>query len=318
MLSFKKKNKTKSDLITPNDINNILDSDAIIKEDIDSEIHMKITDKEPNTSIDGGRSSDEIIINFDELNNRFMFPTGDFNIRQLVKYISSIINFLPMQEMNNSTMVIEQYICKNNGQCVKLHNYDESSFMSNIDILIKLNNLLYKYEKEDLINDLSGLTDEEKDKVMTALKNFNLSLLNYTLQTIYNLSKKIKEINGTNYELNQLLIKYSVGIVYRITQYIDQKLNKHINEIGKIQQPEEPIRDDVKNKINKLLLDTPLIEESKKETEPNIEINPEEEIDEQIIITEEKDNEGVNHYDEKTGKIGTNNILELSDTETVA
>ena len=82
--------------------------------------------------------------------------------------------------MNTADAIIETFICKNIDNKIRLYDHIASIFMGNLEMLIKLNNSLFKYEKlfEKDINICNK-------KCLLKIKAFNFTLLNHTLKIIY-------------------------------------------------------------------------------------------------------------------------------------
>ena len=110
------------------------------------------------------------MVNYDKKYNKYIFydknntNIGEFNINQFIKYL-----ILPLYNdfdnntiLNNSTYIIETFICKNifdDNTFVesKLNNYINSPFISNINMLIKLNNDIITYKNNHLNNHLINI-----------------------------------------------------------------------------------------------------------------------------------------------------------------
>lgn len=202
--------------------------------------------------------NDNFMVKFDDSSNTFSFITNDkqntfigsFSIKQLIKYVVSVdnVNFLNDTSFDTSIPIINRFICVKNDDGIIIHDYIKSPFMGNLDMLIKLNNLLYSSESSDIFD---VFHDEEKTNALNSLKTFNFGLLNHTLKVITSASKN----SNINENTKKKLLHYTVGIVYRMTLYIKNQVEKnmkHVNltitNIKKIKS----IRENVDTKLDKL------------------------------------------------------------------
>lgn len=87
-------------------------------------------------------------------NNTFTFydnkksHLGFFTIEQLLKYITKDQEFLSNVGTGTSDAVIETFICKTHDGKVRIYDHISSIFMGNLEMLVKLNNALFQYEKK--------------------------------------------------------------------------------------------------------------------------------------------------------------------------
>lgn len=199
--------------------------------------------------------SGEILVNIDKNDKRFKFYDksqlylGSFSIDELMKYIShkydpknQFLPFVKSQAYDEAVNVIKKMIgsVKYNKNLkyayIDLLNYNESLFMGDITSLVKLNNMLHTFEKETLDNALASVDSEYAKKIRQFIKKFIYILLNYTLQLISETSEIIM-YDESKKKLKDELIKYSTGIVFRISQYVQEQLKiltDKMNEIEKI------------------------------------------------------------------------------------
>lgn len=92
---------------------------------------------------------------------------------------------------------------------------NNSPFLNDIDVLIAINKQLIDH---DAVN-AQNYDDIKKDK----LRKFICIMLEHTLGVISLISDTIK--NTPNEKLKYKLMRYSTGIVYKMTQYLQQSLN---------------------------------------------------------------------------------------------
>ena len=132
-------------------------------------------------------------------------------------------------DYKNSKYLIKKFIGKStfnkdiNYANIILHNYDESPFMGDLEMLIILNKQLHKFEQNSLNNELNLIDEKYRYKVESIIKKFIYILLEYTLTLITITSDLIKN-DKNKIKLKQELINYSIGIVYRISQYVQEQI----------------------------------------------------------------------------------------------
>jgi hypothetical protein len=192
--------------------------------------------KNTNTKVSNiyvGYSDNEQLFMFKNIDNQYI---GSFSIPDTIKYFGSVVDpqkqFMKhLNELNytNSAVIIKQFIGYPtykelvNYIDIKLHDYDSSPFMGDIEMLVKLNEQLHKFEQLSLSNELQYVDEKYRHKVELTIKKLIYSLLNYTLNLISTMSELIK-LDTDKDRLKQELIKYSVGTVYRISQFVQQQL----------------------------------------------------------------------------------------------
>jgi hypothetical protein len=201
-------------------------------------------------------SSDDsgILVNVDKNEQKFNFcdksknPIGSFSINELVKYIGhtydlqgQFLTHLGTQPYNEAVGIIKNMIGSVNydkstkSASINLLDFDKSPFMSDINLIVKLNSMLHDFEKEKLENELSKVDDKYKKKIRQIIKKFIYRLLNYTLQLISIISDTIKD-DDSKHKLKDELIKYSVGTVFRISQYTQNELNTLLDRNNEIEK----------------------------------------------------------------------------------
>ena len=169
---------------------------------------------------------------------------GSLNIDDIIDIINYEIN---MTYPNNETQKQKKYIFNNLIGNFKynnnlLHtdfipiNYKKSIFMKNLEALMFLNNNLHQFQKYEKIKKFDS--DEYNfKKLSNTFDRFIHIILLKTLELINIISKKLKD-NPDNRELKQILVKYTIGIVYRISQYVQKYSDKMINKINNINKEE--------------------------------------------------------------------------------
>lgn len=149
-----------------------------------------------------------------------------YNIEKSNKNISSddifsyIINYNDdkyKENENKSWKIIKKHIFYINNNIITIINFSND---------IRTNMYLYN-ELDDLIN--KNKNDLNTEKILL-VEDFILLLLSHTLKIINNISKTELSI-----EDKILYTKQSVGIVYKISTYINFKLNTINNKINQLQ-----------------------------------------------------------------------------------
>lgn len=129
---------------------------------------------------------------------------GNISFEDIMNYVSERLDIV--NEVTKK--LIESTICitTKNGT----HTLITSPFMTNIDILFALNNIIKLNDDKILIN--------------KNIRLFVINLLEHTLNIIATISKKVNDAQDDNNKFKNKLVKYSVGIVFRLTQYISKEL----------------------------------------------------------------------------------------------
>lgn len=224
---------------------NLLGQHTLQKPHLD--IHDHITPRAlhqntPRENIDGHEELDEFLLQYpigllkvkiDD--NKFIFHDyddvfiGQFSINDLINYVAKLPNIEPA-----TRKLIELTICKyatNNmtiGYDIKLNK--SSPFMSDIEILMKLNKLLKHFEANEIYN-LNDFASHEA--ILKNIRIFIYSIVEHTLDVISIVSKQLK--SGSNDVLKNKLMRYSVGLVYRLTQYLNASINSSESKYNELQ-----------------------------------------------------------------------------------
>lgn len=187
---------------------------------------------------------------------------GSFSIDQLIKYIGS----QQLKEFNDATTDIgfsESIIKKFIGDVsvdpdtdkiiINLKSPLESPLMGNINILININNKIFFYENNKLDNDLGKINDPtDRKKIKRIIKQFIYALLTHTLKVISTISNEIKDKNKP--ELKNNLLKYSVGITYRLSAFVKDHIDSQMMTVDKLNNNLEKlikIRQSIDDKLKK-------------------------------------------------------------------
>lgn len=217
---------------------------------------------------------------FDESNNLI----GYFTIEHIIKYLGQIydtknqfIKNIDINTYNKSKELIKtlifklKYSKKDKYVDFEFKDYTTSGFMGDIELLIKLNNLLYLYQNEHLQTELSKVDLHDRAKIEINVNKFIFLLLNYTLKLISITSDKLKNI-PENKELKDNLLNYSISLVYRINLFVQEQLKVIHNQNKSIKESIDNstnIKQTIKNKITELVENIKLQNELK-QTRHNI------------------------------------------------
>mgnify|MGYP001190974915 CR=1 FL=1 len=110
--------------------------------------------------------------------------------------------------------------------------------MKNLEALMFLNHSLHQFQKLDKIKNYNNKNNFKQ--LANTLNQFIYIILLKTLELISVISKKLKN-NPDNDELKKILLKYTIGIVFRISQYVQNYSNKMIHKIDNINKEEDKL-----------------------------------------------------------------------------
>ena len=213
-----------------------------------NEITIKYSDEEFTRSIFDNEK--KLLISVNEKLNKFSVFNekhnliGYFTIQTIAKYLCDIydtkqqfLKEIELQNFQKSKELIKvlifklKYNKKTKYSDIVISDYTKSGFMGDIELLVKLNNHLHKYQMENMQNDLANVDINNRIKMEQNIKKFIFILLNYTLKLISIISEELKN-NDEKKELKMNLVNYSIGIVYRINLFVQEQL-KVINNQNK-------------------------------------------------------------------------------------
>lgn len=216
--------------------NNLVDEDIDYSKiqiiDLDNNIEKDATDKILEDPVPISKSSN-IFVNFEKDNNTFNIynnkkdKIGFFTLDHLVKYILDNNGTYNDKQTDYelSKDLIKTFIIKdlyNN----ELYDYNESSLMGDLNILIRINTLLEKTSKSTLDDIL--IDTENKQVLKDKFNNIRSKFMSNTL-------KNISEIkNNNNDNINNRLIKYSTKLLNDIIDITREKINTYQQENTKI------------------------------------------------------------------------------------
>lgn len=188
--------------------------------------------------------SNNILFKYDDKNNEFYFfdnnqnSIGNLRVLCLMKYIATphdinkqFIKYLEGEEYNRNVDLIEKIIGKNvlddttNKYQFKLFDYKNSPIMGDLEILLKLNHYVLDFFDGRLDRELTFVDSKYRNKITDSIEYFIYNLLNYTLLIISIASEKLVH-RPDKTELKEKLIKYSIGAVYKISKYVQKKIEQ--------------------------------------------------------------------------------------------
>lgn len=191
---------------------------------------------------------------------------GFFTTEQTIKYIGHVydnegkfLTHLDDRLFKDSKQFIKQFVFRikyNNDDHITtfdFHDYTTSGFMSDVELLIKFNSSLDKYKREKLASELCNLSNKCREQIERHINQFIFLLLNYTLKLINIVSDSIPN-DRTN--LSNKLMQYSIGIMHRISTFVQSQLRQiHDNtqEMSKSQEHSLKIKNELKQKVEQLL-----------------------------------------------------------------
>jgi hypothetical protein len=158
---------------------------------------------------------------------------GSFSVPQLIKYLtesesSEFIQRIDQETYRESSRIIEQYLLRKETNRIVLLANTESPFMGDVEMLIRLNKALYNFEQNELHERLEKIESEKiRRRVTLILKRTFYLLLSHTLRVIFIATDAVRNDLG-KMELKDHFINYSIGIVYRLAQYVQDQITLHL------------------------------------------------------------------------------------------
>lgn len=184
----------------------------------------------------------KIYVSYDASNQKFSFsdlngtPIGSFRVEHLIKYMTSFydirhqfLNFVDREAYDQAKALIKSFVGypevnKKIKYChINLLDVQQSPFMGDIEMLVRLNDLLYTFEVEMLDRELNYVELKYRPHIKRLVKQLIYMLLNYTLKMIAFVSEEIQHKEGKE-RLKEQLVKYSIGISYRISTFVQEQL----------------------------------------------------------------------------------------------
>lgn len=200
-----------------------------------------------------------VVIDYNDKDQEFSFFTpsfsliGSFTSDQLVKYLVDPIDtdnrFLSDVKYQKAKEIIKRFVGSPGPSKGKLTLLDANSspFMGNVEMLIRLNNNLHEFEQRVLPKIIPIIDRPYASEIKNVINKFIYYMLNHTMKMISIGSSKGGEKMSQGMKNN--LSNYSIGTVYRISQYVDQQLSTNVEIQEKLIQQLKNI-ETVKNKLN--------------------------------------------------------------------
>lgn len=200
------------------------------------------------------QTSRKISVSYNESQDKFTFYgvnntiLGYFTTEQLVKYLGNVydtknqfLNYLEEKSMKDAKEIIKTFIFKikyNKDDKIcsfDFHDSASSGFMGDIELLIKLNNSLHRFQMGKMRQELSSVEKPASQNIERNIFSFIFLLLNYTLQLIGIITEMIKNDPSKNV-LRESMLKYAIGITHRISMFVQGQLKIVAEDSRKIEE----------------------------------------------------------------------------------
>lgn len=220
------------------------DTDSITLSEIQKKIETEIPVFHEGGATNNSANS-SILVKYEKEFSKFSFYDnhetylGSFSVMQIVRHLAHKwdSSFYSEVELSHIT---QDLISKMIGDVlidpvtqkvlIKLKSHLDSPFMGDIEMLVELNNAFYTYETNRMSIDLFKITDEKaRHKIKITIKQFIYLLVNHTLKIISHASEIIKN-DSTKKQLKEQLMKYSVGLTYRMSKFISEQLDDYTTQ----------------------------------------------------------------------------------------
>jgi hypothetical protein len=165
-------------------------------------------------------------------NNKFLFHDynnifiGQYTIDDMINYILENTNKTLILDQTNQPQkidvatkkLIELTICKasNEEDVFKLNT--TSPFMNDIELLMILNKMFKNFETYQ-IHKFVTANDYRSLKI---IRKFIYSFIEHTINIVSIISKQLTD--GNDETLKNKLMRYSIGLVYKLTQYLNSEI----------------------------------------------------------------------------------------------
>jgi len=220
--------------------------------------HPKIDDNFQNTISDQNKSN-YVFFNKNSLTFTFYDDNDkcNFEIKNVIKCISEHFDKKKefLKNLDNNEL-LKSFIDKNianvtvnkEGSFCNILIKNNSGFMNNISILIKLNKLLFDYKDNCLENDLSLVNKNDSVNIKKQVNKFVFAMINHTLKILDKLSSMniLNKIENSPYlnlnkeetvkkqckniAIKNNMLKYSVFLINKLSSYM-----KNENEYVKVE-----------------------------------------------------------------------------------
>jgi hypothetical protein len=173
---------------------------------------------------------------------------GEFSVDHIMKYVGDPHDYKKqfMKHLNGKEYTDARYLIKNvlceieydsriKYANINIKNHTQSPFMGDVEMIINLNNLLSDFEKGKLYTELNYVDQKNRGKVEQLIKQFNYSMLNYTIGLVNIVNDQIKD-DPTKEELKKQLMMYSTNTVSKISNFVQSQLNTVVKNNEKLEK----------------------------------------------------------------------------------
>lgn len=235
-------------------------------------LHNNININNNNTII----SNDNILVKYDSKLKKFKFKNnnnvliGSFSVEDIFKYISGcydlkgeFLSFIP-----DKSNIINKFICtvKFNNKIhyakLTLLDYSRSEFMGDIEMLMILNKDIDYFFKNVLNNELEKVEKQYREDIRDIIEKFNILIIHYTIKLISQVKSNDKFLKGE-------LVNYSIGLTYRLTNLINNKitsLEEKQTKLISLVENSTLLKNNLDNRINNLNLEDDSIQNTSNTT----------------------------------------------------
>lgn len=251
-ISEKKLDNNEPNIIQPDDIKNIVKTEKDTEKQIMStmkfgKMEEPLRSEKIISEVTGNIPQKKIYIKYDTPTKRFNFVdnnnryTGSLTTYDIIKYFTKIYNtdnkFL--ENVNNSNYeLVTNFIGDINEQShtISLKDFNTSPFMGDLEMLIKLNDNLQQFEKNELEKELNFVSEKMRERIRGIYYRFVIAIIEYTIRLISSLSDIMIGHNEKDARVRSNLILYSSKLIYRLSKYTELQLkfilekNKKINK----------------------------------------------------------------------------------------
>lgn len=228
------------------DIFNVPDDKTVRSDDyLVKHINFKLSDV-PDTQqfakeVQIDKSSDKKIIvnlsgskfNFYDDSKKHM---GSFTVDHLIRFIGEpydvkkqFMRQINPKDYSDAKELIENFVCtvsydpKIGYATINLKSHNDSAFMGDVEMIVKLNKFLQTFVKSKLQDELKFVDQAHRKRIEHIVNQFMYMMLNYTMGLIEIVSSEIKD-NPNKKGLALELVKYSIGTMYRISKFVQEQL----------------------------------------------------------------------------------------------
>lgn len=173
---------------------------------------------------------------------------GSFTIGHLVRYLGEVhdtkkqfMRQFNFKEYTDARELIENFIGtvkydpRIGYTSIELKGHNDSAFMGDVEMIVKMNRLLHIFLKTKLQDELKYVDPKSRKQIEHTVNQFVYTMLNYTIGLIDIVSSDIKDQPGKR-DLAIELVKYSVGTLYRISKFVQEQIAIVMKSNGDIER----------------------------------------------------------------------------------